>query len=106
MNVTISARHCEIPNSLRTATERRIARLSRYNPRLAEAEVTYEVERVSHEVEIRLAVDGDAPVVARASGTDFRAALARGLDRARRQLRRLRERRRVRSATPTPTSTS
>jgi ribosome-associated translation inhibitor RaiA len=68
--------------------------------------VTYELEHVSHEVEIRLAVDGDVPVVARASGADFDAALARGLERATRQLRRLRERRRVRSTTPPPTSTS
>ena len=102
MNVTISARHCEIPDSLRLATERRIARLRRYNPRLADAEVTYEVERVNHEVEIRLAVDGEPPVVARAAADNFRAALDRGLDRASRQLRRARERRRERSVTPTP----
>ena len=93
MNVTISARHCEIPYSLRNTTQQRVARLSRYNPRVADAEVTYERERVSHEIEIRLAVKGEAPVVARASAPSFRAALARGLERASRQLRRLRDRR-------------
>lgn len=92
MNVTISARHCEISASLRDRTERRIARLGRYNPRLADAEVTYDVERVSHEIEIRLAVEGDKPVFARASGDDFHEALDRGLVRAQRQLRRARER--------------
>jgi ribosomal subunit interface protein len=93
MNVTISARHCEIPDSLRATTEQRISRLDRYNRRLAEAEVTYEVQRVGHGVEIRLGVEGEAPVVARGTGTDFRSALARGLERATRQLRRVRERR-------------
>ena len=93
MNVTISARHCEIPDSLRDATERRISRLGRYEPRLADAEVTYEVENVAHAVEIRLGVPGDKPLVARGSGVDFPAALRRGIDRASRQLRRARERR-------------
>ena len=93
MNVTISARHCEIPESLRSTTEQRIHRLARYNRRLADAEVTYEVERVNHGVEIRLGVEGEPPVVARGTGTDFRAAFARGIERATRQLRRVRERR-------------
>ena len=100
MNVTISARHCEIPDSLRAVTEQRMQRLGRYNSRLAAAEVTYEVERVNHGVEIRLGVEGAPPLVARATGTDFRAALARGLDRAARQLRRVRERRLAGPQTP------
>ena len=100
MNVTISARHCEIPDSLRTTTEQRIHRLGRYNPRLADAEVTYEMEKVSHEVEIRLAVPGENPVVARGAGYDFRSALDLGLNRVRRQLRRLRERRITAPQTP------
>ena len=93
MNVTISARHCEIPDSLRDATERRVSGLSRYNPRLADAEVTYEVENVSHEVEIRLAVPGGEPLIARGTGADVRISFQRGIGRAQRQLRRARERR-------------
>lgn len=98
MNVTISARHCEIPSSLRSTTHQRVARLSRYNPRLADADVTYERERVSHEVEIRLAVAGEPRLVARASADNFETALERGLERASRQLRRSRERRIMRRA--------
>lgn len=96
MNVTVNARHCEIPASLRTTTERRIARLSRFNPRLAEAEVTFDLERSQHDVEILLRVDGDRPVVARASADSFRAALDRTLQRVSRQLKRGRERRTTR----------
>lgn len=96
MNVTISARHCEIPESLRSTTERRIARLNRYHPRLAQAEVTYDRERTAHDVEIRLAVDGESPLIARASGDTFRAALERGIQRVLRQLKRGRERRTAR----------
>ena len=93
MNVTISARHCELPSTLRERTERRIARLSRYNPKLADAKVTYDMERVTHEVEIHLRVQGEPPVVVHGSGDDFREAFDRTLDRASRQLRRVRERR-------------
>ena len=93
MNVTISARHCEIPFSLRSTTQQLVQRLSRFNPRVADAEVTYGRARVSREVEIRVAVAGEPPVVARASAGTFRAALERGLARASRQLRRSRARR-------------
>ena len=100
MNVTISARHCEIPESLRAATEQRVQRLGRFDPRLAEAEVTYQRERAQHEAEIRLAVQGEGPLVARGSGASFGVALARTIDRVSRQLRRVRERRIAASPTP------
>jgi ribosomal subunit interface protein len=101
MNVAISARHCEIPDSLRLETTKRVERLTRYNPRLGDAEVTYELERADHEIEIRLSVPGAEPVIAKATGPDFRAALDRGLDRASRQLRRVREMRTGRPPMPT-----
>ncbi len=96
MNVTISARHCEIPESLRSTTEERITRLERYHPRLAGAEIVFERERADHDVEIRLGVEGESPVIARASGESFQAALERGVERVTRQLRRGRERRTAR----------
>lgn len=103
MNVTISARHCEIPDSLRSTTERRVARLRRYHPRLAEAEVIYDRERVSHEAEIRLVVEGDGPVIAHGAGGTFDAALDVAVGRVSRQLKRGRERRTARRVeTPAP----
>lgn len=92
MNVIISARHCEIPHSLREATERRIARLRRYHPRLADAEVIYDREHIRHEVEIRLLVEGANPVIARGTGETFDVALDVAADRVSRQLKRGRER--------------
>jgi ribosomal subunit interface protein len=98
MTVTISVRHCEIPESLRTTTERRINRLSRYHPRLADAEVIFGRERVSHEAEIRLNVAGTPPVIARGAAATFHAALHVALGRVSRQLKRGRERRTTRRA--------
>ena len=101
MNVTISARHCEIPDSLRAATATRISRLERYHPRLTDAEVTFDMERTTHNAEIRLVVEGEPPVIGRASEDSFQAALDRGVDRVLRQLRRGRERRVARRHTTT-----
>ena len=92
MNVTITARHCEIPDSLRGVTERHMHRLGRYNPKLADADVTFDRERLEHAVEIRLAVPGQPALIARGSGATFKSALDRGVHRASRQLRRARER--------------
>ena len=92
MNVTITARHCDIPDSLRDVAERHVHRLGRYNPKLAAADVTFERERVEHAVEIRLGVAGEPVLVAHGSGATFKSALDRGVHRASRQLRRARER--------------
>ena len=100
MNVTVSSRHCEIPAPLRDATEQRVRRLGRYHPRLADAEVTYQRERVEHTVEIRMSVAGATPLITHGTGATFEAALDRGIDRASRQLRRARER--VLQASPAP----
>ena len=100
MNVTITARHCEIPDSLRDVAERHVQRLGRYNPRLAGADVTFERERVDHAVEIRLAVAGEPALVAHGAGATFKSALDRGVHRASRQLRRARER--TLQSSPTP----
>lgn len=96
MIVTISARHCEIPDSLRATTERRVARLRRYHPRLAQAEVVYDRERVAHAAEIRLLVEGDSPVIAHGAGETFDVALDAAVGRVSRQLKRGRERRTTR----------
>ena len=88
MTVTISVRHCEIPETLRATTERRISRLSRYHPRLADAEVIFDRERVSHEAEIRLNVAGTPPVIARGAADPPRVDGAAAMDRLLRELAR------------------
>ncbi|MFW6079571.1 MAG: ribosome hibernation-promoting factor, HPF/YfiA family [Gemmatimonadota bacterium] len=94
MNVIISARHCEPPESIRDLAATRMQRLARYEPRLREAEVAFDVDHGERRVEARLSVPGTEIVVADAAGETFEEALGRVADRLRRQLRRGRERRR------------
>jgi ribosomal subunit interface protein len=94
MQVTITARHCNVPETERRHTEERVARLTRYEARLSSADVIFEADHGAMKAELRLFVDGDDPLIARGASDEFRPAVDRALDRARRQLRRRRERRR------------
>ncbi|MFQ5536914.1 MAG: ribosome hibernation-promoting factor, HPF/YfiA family [Gemmatimonadota bacterium] len=91
MRIQIVARHCDIPEAVRTRTEEQIPRLSRFDPRLSSAEVIFTEEKRERRVEVILSVNGGPPVVARASGDDFRSALDRVWDRAAKILRRSRD---------------
>lgn len=94
MNVIISTRHCSPPESIRGLATERMQRLTRYEPRLAEAEVAFDIDHGEHCIEARLSVPGAGVVVADAQGETFEAALSRVFDRLSRQLRRRRDRRR------------
>lgn len=91
MNVIISTRRCSPSNSLRAEAVDRIRRLSRFEPRLSEAEVTFDTDHGEHQVEVRLSVAGRRSVVAHANADSFEDALNRTVDRLGRQLKRRRE---------------
>jgi ribosomal subunit interface protein len=90
LRVQVAARHCQIPDSLRTRTEEQIARLARYDPRIASAEAVYEEVKRVRSVEVILSVPGGEPVIARGEGEEFRSALDKVVDRLRRILQRQR----------------
>lgn len=90
MRVQIAARHCDVPESVRSRTEEQLAKLSRYEPRLAGAEVVFEIEKHLKKVEAVLSVDREEPVVAGGEGPEFREALDQMVDRLSRMLRRKR----------------
>ncbi len=69
MRVQIAARHCEIPDTVRSRTEEQIGKLSRYDPRLSGAEVVFEVEKHLKKVDAILKVDREEPVVAGGEGS-------------------------------------
>lgn len=91
MRVQIAARHCEIPDIVRTRTEEQLGRLSRYEPRLSGAEVVFEVEKHLKRVDAVLKVDREEPVVAKGEGVEFREAVDQMVDRLSRILRRRRK---------------
>jgi ribosomal subunit interface protein len=91
MRVQIAARHCEVPDTVRERTEEQLGRLSRYEPRLAGAEVVFEVEKHRKKVDAILKVDREEPVLASGEGVEFRQAVDQMVDRLSRILRRRRK---------------
>jgi ribosomal subunit interface protein len=90
LRVQVAARHCEIPDSVRTRTEEQIVRLTKYDPRIASADAVYEEVKRVRSVEVILSVHGGEPIVARGEGEEFRTALDKVVDRLKRILRRQR----------------
>lgn len=90
MRVQIAARRCDVPESVRQRTEEQIARLAKYDPRVAAADVVYEEEKRIKKVEVVLSVERGDVVVARGEGEEFRTALDKVVDRLSRMLKRRR----------------
>ncbi|MEQ8331211.1 MAG: ribosome-associated translation inhibitor RaiA [Longimicrobiales bacterium] len=91
MRVQITARHCDISDSVRERAETQMARLTRYDPRLSAAEVIFDEEKHIRKVEAILSIDRGSPVVARADDRDFRPALDKVVEKLSKQLRRTRD---------------
>lgn len=92
MNVTVSARHCAIPSSIKERTTARLARLARFDERITGAEVVFDFEHGDREAEVHVQRPGRAPVIARAAGSTFRAAFGVAIGRVERQIKRERGR--------------
>jgi ribosomal subunit interface protein len=102
MRVQIAARHCEIPDAVRSRTEEQLGKLSRYDPRLTGAEVVFEVVKHLKKVDAILKVEREQPVVAGGEGAEFREAVDQMVDRLSRMLRRRRKLRKDRQRTGAP----
>ena len=92
MEVTITTRHCTIPEPLRDQAERLMGRFLKLHTRATSAVVCFEGEGFEKSVEARLHTGGGPPLVAHASGPTFREALDRAVDRLDRQVKRRRKR--------------
>lgn len=100
MRITITERHCQISSRVHDRTESLVGGLSKYEERASAAEVIYSDEKHTKKVEIIVHIDGAPHVVARGEGDDFRSALDRSVNRAKRMLRDQREQRRDHQAPP------
>ncbi len=95
MEVTITARHCAVSDSLRERAATRLESLPRYEPRLLSVLVSFENDHGAHRVEVRAHPGSGHQMVATGSSEDeFQAALDTAIDRLTRQLKRRRSRRR------------
>lgn len=100
MDITINARHCVVPDSLRNQAQQRLQRLARLDRRLTAATLVFDVENAVKRVESRIAVAGGPPIIGAGEGATLRNAMDASLDRLERQMKRRRKRiidRRVRA---------
>jgi ribosomal subunit interface protein len=100
LRVSITERHCHVPDSVRRKTEQLVAALSKYEQRASAADVIYTEEKHVRKVEVIVHIDGAPHVAARGEGGDFRSALDSVVERLSRMLRESRERRRDHKAPP------
>ncbi len=94
MDVTISARHTTIPESLHEHAHRLARRLDRYEPKAASLSVSFDYVNGIRGAEARLSVAGQPPMIATGTGPTWRNALNLAVDRIERQVRRSRQKRR------------
>lgn len=102
MRVTITARHCEIPEELRLRARTLLERLRKVAVRPHDGQVMFSLDHGTPTVEVRLHTARGMIHVGTAEGADHRSALDRAVARVRRQLDKAlpRKTRRRRRATP------
>ncbi|MDX1579647.1 MAG: ribosome-associated translation inhibitor RaiA [Gemmatimonadota bacterium] len=100
MHVIITARHCDIPDQLRSLIEERFAALTRFEPRASRAEVAVTGRKNGFEAEAVVSVDRSERVHGRAEESEMRMAIDRLVQKVSVQLRRRHGRRRDHRAPP------
>lgn len=96
MDVTISALHGTIPDSLNEHASRHARRLEKYSLKAAALAVFFEKEYGQRVAEARLTVAGGPPMIGRATGATYRNALNEAISKVERQIKRARSRQRQR----------
>lgn len=98
MQITITARHCEVSDRLRERAISVVQRLDNLASQAMEMTVVFDTEGPQQSAELRLHLAGGEVLVAKGEGIDHRTALDRAEEKLRRQVERASERpRRTRS---------
>jgi len=100
VRVSITERHCDVPQRVLERTEAQVGALAKYEQRASAADVVYTDEKHTRKVEVIVHIDGAPQVVGRGEGGDFRSALDQVVERLRRMLNEQRKRRRDHHAPP------
>src|SRR3954466_7860620 len=94
MKLTITGQHCTVAEDIRERITERVEGLTRLDPRIDSAAVTFAVDHGVNRAEARVCVAGAQTIVAHGSGESPAAAFDVAFDRLDRQLRRQTELRR------------
>lgn len=105
MRTTITGRHCDVSDDLRSRARELVARLAKVASRPHDAQVIFLADHGGAAVEVRLHTARGRVLVGTAEAADHRSALDRAVARVRRQLdktptRARRAPRRVRASSP------
>lgn len=87
MQMTITARHREVPDGLREVAREILGRLARVALRPQRGQVVFDAEHNRRIVEVQVSLPRGRVCVATAEADDFRTALDRAAAKLRRQLR-------------------
>lgn len=91
MRVQITARHCEVSETVRDRAGELMAKVARFDPRVSAIELVFDEGKRSHDVEAIVSRDRVEPIVARASASEWLPALDVLFDRVSKQVRRGRD---------------
>ncbi len=100
MHTTITARHCEVSETLRERAVTVMERLGNLATHPMEMTAVFDADGIQQTVELRLHVARGEILVAKGEGADHRTALDRAEEKLRRQVERVSDRRRSRSTQP------
>ena len=92
MQISTTARHCELDPDMRAFAHQRLERVSRFARDIREAHLTVTAEKFRHVVEITLRLN-HLELVSREESPEMRAAIDGAVDRIEEQLRRHKDRR-------------
>jgi len=92
MNITTTARHCELEPEVRLFAQERLGKLSKYARDIMEAHVVVTAEKYRHNAEITLRLKRHE-MVSREEANDARAAIDQAAGRLEQQIKRLKDRR-------------
>ena len=99
MKITITARHCDIPDDLRERAASLMEKLAKMAHRPQRTEIVFDEDHQRKVVELRMYLPRQQTHLASAEATDFRTALDRAIEKLRPQLdRKDRSARRERTA--------
>ncbi|MDH4043710.1 MAG: HPF/RaiA family ribosome-associated protein [Gemmatimonadota bacterium] len=86
MQTTVTARHCEIPDEVRTRAEEVAEKLAGMAHRPQRMEIVFDDDHQRRVVELKMWLPPGQTLVATAEATDFRTALDRAAEKLRSQL--------------------
>lgn len=86
MRITVTARHCDIPESLKERTKEVVTKVAKIGHRPQHAEVVFDADHGRKVVEVQIAFPRGHVAIATAEADDFHTALDAATDKLRNQL--------------------